>query len=612
MSLRRRTLLHGTAALGAAAVWPAGALARARAQAEADGLRVLRYAFPVAESSFDPAMATDVYSRTVISHIFEALYGYDPIARPARIVPVCALGMPEVSSDYRTWTVKLQPGIFFADDPAFAGQRRELVAEDFCFAFKRCADPATLSNLWSTVEQIGFTGLIALRREAIERKTPFDYDKPIPGLRALDRHTVQFRTDEPRPRLIESLAIPGQYGAVAREVARHYGDRFGEHPVGTGPFRLARWRRSSQIVLERNPGYRERLWDGQPTPDDAEGQAIAAKLRGRRVPLLDRVEVSIIEEGQPRWLSFLNGQTDLLQVVPNEFINMAMPGGVVAPNLVRQGIQGARVLQPDVTMTCFNMTDPVVGGYTPERVALRRAIGLAVDVEREIALVRRGMAIPAQSPVLPHMSGYDPAFRSESSKHSPARAKALLDLYGFVDRDGDGWREQPDGSRLVLEMNTQPEQVSRQLNELWQKNLHAVGLRVAFRTAKWPENLKAARSGQFQMWGVGSSATSGDGQGMLARYYGPQAGMLNLSRFALPEFDALYDRMTALPDGPERLALFDRAKRLAVAYAPYKLHAHRVVADVMHPWVLGYRRPPFWNDWWQWVDLDPGLRAGVA
>jgi ABC-type transport system substrate-binding protein len=610
--MHRRSLLTGAAALGAAAVWPANALARARARAAADGQRVLRYAFPVAESSFDPAMATDVYSRTVISHIFEGLYGYDPLARPARIVPVCAAGMPEVSADHRTWTVRVQPGFHFADDPAFGGRRRELVAEDFCYAFKRCADPATKSNLWSTVEQIGFAGLAALRREAIAQKKPFDYDRPIPGLRALDRYTVQFRTEEPRPRLIESLAIPGQYGAVAREVAEHYGERIGEHPVGTGPFRLARWRRSSLIVLERNPAYRARTWDAEPAPDDAEGQAIAAKLRGRRMPLLDRVEISIIEEGQPRWLSFLNGQSDLLQQVPNEFVNLAMPAGVVAPNLARQGVQGARLLQPDVAMTCFNMDDPVLGGYTPDKVALRRAIGLAVDIEREIVLARRGMAIPAQSPVLPHMSGYDPDFRSESSVYSPARAKALLDLYGYVDRDGDGWREAPDGSRLVLEMNTQPDQVNRQLNELWQKNLQAIGLRVAFRTAKWPENLKAARAGQFQMWGVGSSATSGDGQGMLARYYGPQSGMLNLSRFRLPEFDALYDRMTALPDGPERAALFHRAKLLAVAYAPYKLHVHRVVADVMQPWVVGYRRPPFWNDWWQWVDVDPALRADGA
>ncbi|MDP1650214.1 MAG: ABC transporter substrate-binding protein [Rubrivivax sp.] len=604
--MRRRQTLALGAGLGASLALPG--LAQTPPPAADPGLRILRYAFPIAESSFDPPQITDVYSRTVITHIFEGLYTYDHLARPARIVPLTALGMPEVSADFRTWTVSIQPGIFFADDPALGGRPRELVAADFAYVFKRCADPATKSPLWSNVDALGFSGLAEARRQTLERKQPFDYDRPLEGLRVLDRHTVQFHTHEPRPRLIEALAISGQYGAVAREVVDFYGNRIGEHPVGTGPFRLAQWRRSSLIVLERNPAYRVRLWHSEPAPDDAEGQAIAARLRGRRLPLLDRVEVSIIEESQPRWLSFLNGQTDLIDRVPPEFINAAMPGGAVAPNLARQGIRGARVLQPDVAMTYYNMEDPVVGGYAPHQVALRRAMNLGVDVEREIRLVRRGMAIPAQSPVLPHMSGYDPAFKSENSEYNPARAKALLDLYGYIDRDGDGWRERPDGSLLHLEYATQPDQASRQLNELWQKNMAALGIRIRFKTAKWPENLKAARAGSLQMWGVGSTATSGDGQDMLRRYHGKQLGQQNLSRFALPAFDAVYDQLAALPDGLERQALFDQAKRLAVAWAPYKLHVHRYAADMMHPWVVGYRRPPFWNEWWHMVDVDPAAR----
>ena len=620
--MRRRTAIvaGGCAGLGAAALGlgrPAAAAAtRAATPAEtpaaAPGARVLRYAFPVAESTFDPAALTDVYSRAVTAHVFESLYTYDHLARPARIVPLVALGMPEVADDHRTWTVRLQPGIFYADDPAFGGRRRELVAQDFVHGWLRCADPAVKSPVWSNVDALGFLGLAERRKAALAAKAPFDYDTPLPGLRALDRHTLQFRCAEPRPRLVEVLAIAGWYGCpVAREVAEHYGPAIGEHPVGTGPFRLAQWRRSSRIVLERNPAYRERLWESSPAPDDAEGQAIAARLRGRRLPLLDRVEIGIVEEAQPRWLSFLNAEADLIDRVPPEFIDLAMPGGTVAPNLARRGIRGQRVLQPDITMTLYNMADPVVGGYAPQQVALRRAVNLAFDVDREIRLVRRGMAVPAQSPVLPHTSGYDPAFRSENSRFDPARARALLDLYGYADRDGDGFRERPDGTPLVLRMATQPDQTSRALSELWLKSLHAVGIRIEFRPAKWPENLKAARAGTLQMWGVGSSATTGDGQDMLRRYHGPQAGQQNLSRFALPAFDAVYEQLAALPDGPDRRALFDRAKRIAVAWAPYKLHVHRHAADLMHPWVVGFRRPPFWSEWWHMVDVDPARRAAA-
>ncbi|MBA4177114.1 MAG: bicyclomycin resistance protein [Leptothrix sp. (in: Bacteria)] len=567
--------------------------------------RVLRYAFPVAESGFDPAQISDTYSRTVTAHIFEALYGYDHLARPARIVPLVADGMPEVSEDFRTWTFKLRPGIFFADDPAFKGKPRELVAADFVFAFKRFADPAVKSPLWASVENWKMPGLAELRQESVHRKTPFDYDRAIEGLRVLGRHAFQVKLEEPRPRFIESMAVSDLFGAVAREVVAAYGDKIAEHPVGTGPFRLTTWRRSSLIVLERNPSYRERLWQCEPAPGDAAGQAIAERLRGRRLPLLDRVEISIIEEVQPRWLSFLNKQHDYIDRLPNEFMQVGMPGGRVAPNLAKQGIRGAITLASDITFTYFNMDDPVVGGLAPHQVALRRAIGLGVDLDREIRLVRRGMAIPAQSPVMPHLSGYDPAFKSEMSEYNPARAKALLEVHGYVDRDGDGWRELPDGKPLRLEIATQPDGLSRQLNELWQKNMHALGLRVVFKTAKWPENLKAGRAGKLQIWALASGASGGDGQGMITRYFGPQSGNQNIARFKLPAMDAIHDRMTVLPNGPDRDALFAQAKKLAVAYMPYKLHTHRLYADLMHAELQGWRRPLYWNEWWHFVDMQP-------
>jgi len=607
-----------TLALGATLALPAlhtqaaaPATAPATAPAGSPGDRVLRYAFQIAETGFDPAGINDTYSRTVTCHIFEALYVYDHLARPAKIVPLTADGMPETADEFRTWTFKVKPGIFFADDPAFKGQKRELVAADYLFSFKRFADPAVKSPIWATVENWKVPGLAALRKHALDSKKPFDYDAPVAGMVLVDRYTFQLRLEEPRPRFLENMAVSDLFGAVAREVAQAYGDKTPEHPVGTGPFKLGQWRRSSLIVLVRNPSYRHRVWDAQPAPDDADGQAIAAKLRGKKLPILDRVEISIIEEAQPRWLSFLNGQQDFIERVPPDFIDVAMPGRKVAPNLAKRGIRGAITLQADIALSYFNMDDPVVGGLEPHKVALRRAMCLGVDVEREIRLVRRGMAVPAQSPVLPHTTGYDPRFKSEASEYNPAKAKALLDLHGYIDKNGDGYREQPDGKPLVIEYATQPDQNSRQLIEQWKKNMDAIGIQMTFKPSKWPENLKAARAGKLQMWGVGSSASGGDGQGMLTPYFGPQGGNQNLSRFKLKAFDELHDKLTVLPDGPERLAIFEQAKKLAIAYAPYKLHVHRFVADMMHPMVVGYRRPLFWNEWWHMVDADPALRSSA-
>lgn len=88
------------------------------------------------------------------------------------------------------------------------------------------------------------------------------------------------------------------------------------------------------------------------------------------------------------------------------------------------------------------------------------------------------------------------------------------------------------------------------------------------------------------------------------------SGRFNLSRFHLPAMDVLYDRLQALPDGPERLQVFDQAKRLAVAYMPEKTLVHRVSSQLMQPWLVGYRAPLFGNKWFHLVDLDMvALRA---
>ena len=607
--MRRRTTL----ALGAAAMLPAW-LGEAQAAGNGrpgtpEGQRVLRYAISAAETGFDPAQINDNTSRTFTSHIFESLYCFDHLARPPRLIPLVADGEPVAEDEYKRWTFKVRPGIFFADDAAFKGQKRELVAADFLYAIKRYADPVLKSPLWASVENFKVLGLAEVRKQALEKKAKFDYDRPVEGMKLVDRYTFQLHLAEPRPRFKENMAVPDLFGAVAREVCEAYGDKIGEHPVGTGPYRLAQWRRSSRIVFERNPHYRERTWDCQPAADDAEGQALARRLRGRKLPLVDRVEIAIIEEAQPRWLAFVNGEHDFLDRLPPEFVGVAMSGRKVAPHLAKKGVRGAIALQSDVTFYYFNMEDPVVGGMDAPRLALRRAIGLAIDTDREIRLLRRGMAIPAQGPIVPHTTGYDPAFKSEMSEYSPARAKALLEMHGYIDRDGDGWRELPDGKPLLLEVATQPEQINRQLNELLRRDMDAVGIRVVFKTAKWPENLKASRAGKLQIWSLSSLGSGGDGQGMITRYYGPQAGNQNLSRFKHPRMDAIHERMTVLPDGPEREALFVEARKIAIAYMPYKLQVHRLVADMMHAQVFGYRRPAYWNGWWQYVDVLPGPSA---
>jgi ABC-type transport system substrate-binding protein len=594
---------HFLQTVAGAAALAAGQEVRARAATD----RTLRVAFPVAETGFDPVQSQDLYSGAVNAHLFDAPLEYDPLARPAVLRPNTAAQMPQMSADFRTLTLRIRPDIYFADDPAFKGRPRELTAADYVYSWKRLYDPRWKSQNLHIVEGSKLLGLDELRREAIRARKPFDYDREVEGLRALDRYTLQLRFAEPSPRFYQALAAAQPFGAVAREVVEAYGDAIVEHPVGTGPFRLAAWRRSSRIVLERNPGFRDKRYEAAPPADDPVLAAEAARLRGRRLPLVDRVEISIIEESQPRWLAFMQGQVDYL-AVPIDLQDVAAPGGVLAPHLARRRVRLARTPLSDLTVTYFNMEHPMVGGDGPDKVALRRAISLAFDADEYIRVLYKGQAISAQSPIAPNTFGYDPAFVTSLSAHDRARAKALLDLYGYVDRDGDGWREQPDGSPLALEIASSPTQLDRRQNELWKRYLDAIGIRVQFKVAQWPELLKQSLAGKLMMWGFGWQAGQPDSDVFFGFGYSGNIEQTNDARFRLPAYDRLYERSRRLPDGAERLAALRDAARLLAAYVPYKFHVHRIQNDLVQPWVVGYARNPFTQRLWDVLDIDPAAR----
>jgi ABC-type transport system substrate-binding protein len=569
--------------------------------------KTLRYAFEVAETGFDPIELSDLYSRNVTANIFDAPLRFAYLAAPGTLEPNTAEGMPEVSSDYKTFTVHIKKGIYFTDDPAFNGKRRELTAEDYVYSYKRIYDPHWNSSSYEEFQTLGLPGMEALRAEAI-KSGHFDYERQVEGLRTLDRYTFQIKLSIPSPRFIGDLADASIMGAVAREVVEKYGDGIMEHPVGTGPFRLVEWRRSSFIVLERNPGYRTDIFHVTPDPTDADAQRIARELDGKRLPLIDRVEISIIEESQPRWLSFLNGEADFLWNMPLELADLALPNGKPAPNLLKKHIQIERVPRIDVAYMVFNMENPTIGGYTPEKVALRRAISLGYNTAEQIRTYFKFQAFPAQSFVMPGVFGYDPTLRTENGVTSVARAKALLDQYGYLPRHGTHWRDNPDGSPLVIEISTEPDQRSRIVDEIFKRSMDALDLRCTFKVAKWPDQLKAARAGNYMIWWLGLSAADPDPSGAMRQAYGPASGGENLARFKLAAFDSLYLEQDRTPDGPERLAMLQRMNALLTAYAPMKFIAHRYIIDMAYPWVKYYRTWPYTRaDFWRYMDIDQAL-----
>jgi ABC-type transport system substrate-binding protein len=186
------------------------------------------------------------------------------------------------------------------------------------------------------------------------------------------------------------------------------------------------------------------------------------------------------------------------------------------------------------------------------------------------------------------------------------KAKALLDMFGYVDRDGDGYRELPDGTPLELKANSTPTARDQQSDELWKRSMDDIGVRISFRKAKWPDLLKEANAGKLMMWQLGGSAAAPDADTWLQSLYGPNRGHKgNRSRFAHAEYDRLYERARVMPHGPERTRLYQQMAKIAIAYVPLKVNTHRILTDMWYPWVVGFRRPlMLGNHFWKYLDIE--------
>ncbi len=572
----------------------------------ADPAKVLRIAIPVAETGFDPQATSDLYSGHVQRAIFDTLYEWDYLARPYRIVPCLAAAMPQITDGGRTWTMRLKHGIHFADDPVFKGRPRELTAADVVYSWKRLLDPRIRSPyLWYLDGKlVGADAVLEVARKAGK----LDYDVPIEGLQAIDRYTVRIRLKQPEPVLLGYIAHNAM-SIVAREVIEAYGDASGwamANPVGTGAYRLAQWRRGQLIVLTANPGYREETF---PEGGNAADPVVRA-MKGKRVPRIGRIEVSVIEESNPRLLAFNSGELDYVNV-PSDLSDAVIADGGLKQGATGPGVRLETIVQPALQYAYFNMDDPVVGGYTRERIALRRAIVMAFDTPAMIRTLYQGQAMRATQPVPPGVAGHDDRLDVHIG-HDPSAARALLDRFGYVDRNGDGWRDQPDGKPLVVAMGSATSGRDREFDEIWKRSMSAVGLQIEFLKQKWPDLLKMSKAGQLQMWRVGWITQTGDGDAFTQLLYGPNIGQSNLSRFRLPEYDALYRESKVLPDGPKRTALYRRMAEIGAAYNPWDIGVYTIENTLVQPWVLGYRKHAYWEHPWKYLDIDPARKPRSA
>jgi len=569
----------------------------AHAASPADPNKVIRPVFEANDDGFDIIRTNNnLYSSWVGQAIFEPLLTYDYLARPVRLRPLTAEALPEITDDGKTYTFRIRKGIHFQQDAAFKGKKRELTAADYAYTLKRIMDPKNRA-VQSNYFEGKFVGMDALVEEA-KKTDKFDYDKAIPGLEVVDRYTLRIRLTEADPNF-SFLMADINTGAVAREVVEHYKDNLSLHPVGTGAYMLKKYVPQNKIILEANPDYRGFTWDFESTGDPWDEQLVK-DMKGKKMPQIGRIEISIIMEEQSRWLAFDSGQIDYDWVPPGA-VPKVIEGDKLKQTYRDRGFQLYRFVNSDITYTYFNMKDPVIGGYTKEKLALRRALMMSHLLDDEINAIRHGQAVKAEQPVPPGIIGYNPDYRSSIVK-STDMANKLLDKFGYK-KGPDGYRMTPDGKPLVLKYATQASSLQQQLNEVWKRSLDRIGIKVDFAVSSFADNLKAASRCELMMWSLGGNASMPDAVNFLEGNYGPNAYKGNYGCYQSEAYDRMYEKIKLMPHGPERQAILNKMYRLLEFDGVQNLHVHRIRPWLLQPWVKGFKKHPVFHGDWMYLDI---------
>jgi oligopeptide transport system substrate-binding protein len=555
----------------------------------ADPAKVLRLATSDIDT-LDPQQLQDKFSRDVSLAINEGMYEWSYLDRPPVPVPRTATGKPEISADGRTWTIHLKAGILFTDDPAFKGKKRELVASDYVYSIKRYVDPNLRGGGDPQVTDL-IVGMRAVVDAAAKPGARFDYDAPVEGLRALDAHTLKLTfTAVNYPVATDIMMVQ----AVARDVVEAANGDIQARTVGTGPYKLAEWQRGTRVVLVANPDYRELAF---PESSDPANAALEREMQGKRLPAIGRVELSVIDEQQVRLLEFDRGKLDVIEL-RGEAVGPFLKNGEMLPSLAARGIRRMPYVTNSVRALYVNMEDPVLGGMSRERIALRRAISLAIDADTLVKVIYAGQGLAANQLIPPGLGGHDPEWPRR--EYDPALAAALLDRMGYGKRDAQGFRLTPEGKPLTVVLTIFTGTVWREIQTLLKKNLDALGVRLDFRSVPVQDLFKEAAQGKF-MLDIHGRSLGPMGLGF-AQFYGPSPPEANESRFRFPQYDRAFEAFLQATSDADRM----REARTMIAILHYYAPFIPLLVDVQNafvqPWVKGYV-PSSFASYWQYQDL---------
>lgn len=545
--------------------------------------------------SLDPVNGSTTYDHMACVQTYETLLQpsyYNPI----RFEPLLLAKLPERLDGGSRYRFRLKDGVRFHDNACFPGGKgREIVTDDVFYSLKRIADRVNgLENWWLIDGQI--KGL-----EPQPRGESFDYDAPVEGLVKISDKEFEIVLTKPVHRFLWVLTM-FQTSVQAREAVEHYGRDYSKNPVGTGPFILDSWVPKQHLTFNKNPNYHEAYYPAEEHWSAEDRQAGLHEAAGERLPLVDRLEFTMYVPDQPVWLEFQQGKLGFIEL-PYPFFTEAFNRRSKRMNreLRSRGVTYRAEPQFDMIFRAFNMEDPLLGGYSEEKRALRRALSLAIDMDEFNQTFYEGLCVVYDGPIPPGMDGHPEGGRVEGAPRGPDLdlARAELERAGY-----------PGGRGLPpLKFYTSEGGTSQQQADMFRRQLARIDVQLDAQFVDFSQLIELTNKRQAPMFGFAWLSDYPDAENNLALFYSPNASPgSNHWNYSRPEFDEMYEQAIVMEPGPERTELYTEMRDMVIEDAVFIGSLARTRYFLMQPWLKNGRPTSTFHSWFKYLDIDQSKR----
>lgn len=593
----RHLALAGTVGIASVVGVSVGAGAEAQPQARKVLQIPMRTGGP---QSLDPARGSTTYDSIAASQFYETLL-VNKYNNPAELEPLLLAEMPVSEDGGKTWRFRLKEGVRFHDSDCFPdGKGRTITTDDVFYSLKRLADKRVsgVKNWWLLESAIVGLDEAFAAQDATGR---FDYEAPIAGLRKISDLEFEIELRQPVYRFLYILSM-FQTSVVAKEAVEKYGQDFGFKPVGTGPFILDTFVSKQSLTGNRNPNYHEVRYPAASEWSAADRRARLHRAAGQTVPFVDRIEFTMYADDQPMWLEFNQNNLGYTQVPEDYFLEaFDRASGSLKPALAQRGVRAHDDLLLDFIFRGFNMEDPILGGYTPEKKALRQAISLAIDLEEINQTFYNGVPLVFDGPIPAGLDGHPENGRAPVSYRGPnlALARQKLAEAGY-----------PNGEGLPpIKFYTSVSSLNSQVAEMTKRQLERVNIRFEPHFLDFAPLIELVNNKQAPMFGFAWGSDYPDAENNLALFYSPnESPGSNHYNYKNPEYDALYERILTMPPGPERTAIYEKMRDMVIEDTPYIGSQGRRRYYLINPWLLNCKPTERYNAWYKFLDVDNSRR----